>query len=81
LEANLLKKRYQSAKKAFQELGSLCLILAPLLSFIGWALPHNSWDSFLQFNFSRTASDATTIIDRNNLDEVFSGLSRKFLTV
>lgn len=65
------RKNYQSAKNVFILLGKMCLILAPLLSFIGWALPHDSWADFLQFNFSRTATDATTNIDRDNLNQVF----------
>lgn len=52
-------------------LGRLCLVIAPLLSFIGWALPHNSLSDFLQFNIVREATDATTFIDRTNPGEVF----------
>lgn len=63
--------KYLSAKKTFIFLGRLCLVIAPFLSFIGWALPHDSISSFLQFNIFREATDATTIIDRTNPSEVF----------
>ena len=59
------------AKRVFIRLGSLCLILAPLLSFVGWALPYESIGSFFQFSFSRLATDATASLDRGNIDEVF----------
>lgn len=38
---------------------ALSLILAPLLTLIGWGIAHDSLNSFLNFNFSYTASDAT----------------------
>lgn len=40
-------------------IGGLSLILAPLLSFVGWAIGHDSLSSFLNFNFSWTPTDAT----------------------
>lgn len=59
------------AKKSFVILGSLCLVLAPMLSCIGWMLPHDSLSNFLNFNFVREATDATTSINRTNLQEVW----------
>lgn len=59
------------AKKTFVFLGRLCLIIAPLLSFIGWAIPHDSLSSFMQFNFIRETSDGTATIDRENASAVF----------
>lgn len=64
-------KAYSSAKKALITLGRICLIAAPILSMIGWSLPYDSWSNFLQFNTVREATDATTIIDRSNSNEIF----------
>jgi len=58
----LLEKRVKSAKKAFLVLGSISLLLAPLLSFIGWAIAHDSLASFLNFNFTWEATDGTTLL-------------------
>lgn len=64
-------KNYLSAKRTFDILGRLCLVLAPFLSFIGWALPHDSISSFFQFNIFREATDATTFIDKTNPRDVY----------
>lgn len=40
-------------------IGGLSLILAPLLSFVGWAIGHDSLGSFLNFSFGWTPTDAT----------------------
>jgi len=66
-----VSRNYESAKKYFIVLGSLCLILAPLMTLIGWAIPHDSLSSFLDFNFTREATDATTQINKFNPDEEF----------
>lgn len=49
----------QKAKNFIKVLAGISLVLAPLLSFIGWGSAHDSLSSFLDFNFSYKASDAT----------------------
>lgn len=66
-----VSKNYLSAKRMFNILGRLCLVLAPFLSFIGWALPYDSISSFFQFNIFREATDATTFIDKTNPRDVY----------
>jgi hypothetical protein len=41
-------------------IGAIALLLAPTLSFIGWAIAHDSISSFLSLNFTWEATDATT---------------------
>jgi len=53
-------KRIRSAKKAVFIIGSIALLVAPILSFVGWAIAHESIASFFNFNFTWEASDATT---------------------
>ena len=48
-----------SARRTAIILGSVSLLLAPLLTFIGWAIAHESLAAFLDFNFTWTATDAT----------------------
>lgn len=60
-----------SAKRTFIFLGSLSLILAPLLSFIGWSLPYDSIGDFFNLSISREVTDATSSLDRTNPGEVF----------
>ncbi len=71
LNVSVFIPKFMSAKRAFVILGCLCLILAPLLSFIGWSLPYDSLSDFFTFNFSRISTDATSSIDRANVGEVF----------
>lgn len=40
-------------------LGAISLILAPLLTFIGWGIAHDSLSTFFNLNFSYEATDAT----------------------
>lgn len=51
---------YNSAIRFIKIVGGISLILAPLLSFIGWAIAHDSISSFMSFNFSWKPTDATT---------------------
>jgi hypothetical protein len=39
--------------------GGISLILAPLLTLIGWGIAHDSLSAFLNFNFSYKPTDAT----------------------
>lgn len=41
----------QNAKRCVKIAGALALIIAPLLTFIGWAISHKNLASFFQFNF------------------------------
>lgn len=68
---NVNAKKVMSAKQTFIFLGCMCLILAPLLSFIGWTLPYDSIGDFFNFSISREATDATSRIDRTSAAEVF----------
>lgn len=56
---NLQASSLNKAKKIIKITGAISLILAPLLSFIGWGISHDSWSSFLHFNFTYQATDAT----------------------
>ena len=40
-------------------LGAISLLLAPLLTLIGWGIAHDSLSSFMDFDFSYKATDAT----------------------
>lgn len=51
---------YNSAMRFIKIVGAVSLVLAPLLSFIGWAIAHDSIGSFLNLNFTWTPTDATT---------------------
>jgi hypothetical protein len=51
---------YNSAMRFIQITGALSLVLAPLLTFTGWAIAHENLGSFLSFNLTWTASDGTT---------------------
>lgn len=56
-------QKISSAKKATSVLGSTALLLAPLLTFIGWGIAHDSLSSFFSFNFTWTPTDATSKMD------------------
>lgn len=56
-------QKKNSAKKATIVLGSIALLLAPLLTFIGWGIAHDSLSSFLNFNVTWTPTDATATMD------------------
>ena len=66
-----LVSSYNSAKKAILILGSLSLLLAPLLTFIGWAISHDSLTAFFNFNFSWTPTDGTVSMDKTNAMQIF----------
>ncbi len=69
---NGVSKNYENAIKHIKILGAISLILAPLLSFIGWAIAHDSIGSFLHLNFSWTPTDATTKLTAlSNPDLIF----------
>lgn len=46
--------------KHIKRLGGIVLLLAPALSFMGWAIAHDSITSFLNLNLTWTPTDATT---------------------
>ena len=50
---------YASATTFVKIIAGISLILAPFLSFIGWAIAHDSLKSFFTLNFYRTVTDAT----------------------
>ncbi|MBI3232898.1 MAG: hypothetical protein HYZ42_02465 [Bacteroidetes bacterium] len=62
---------YNGATRFIKIVGGISLILAPLLSFIGWAIAHDSLSSFFSLNFTWTATDATATIDRSNAVQTF----------
>jgi hypothetical protein len=62
---------YLSAKRFFFLIAGLSLIMAPTLSFIGWAIAHDTLTSFLNFNFSWQPTDATAHLDKNSGSEIF----------
>lgn len=51
---------YNGAIRFIKIIAGLSLILAPLLTFIGWAIAHDSISSFLNFNFTWKPTDGTT---------------------
>ena len=51
---------YNGAIRFIKIIAGLSLILAPLLTFIGWAIAHDSISSFLNFNFNWKPTDGTT---------------------
>jgi hypothetical protein len=51
---------YGSAMRFINIMGATSLVLAPLLTFIGWAIAHDSIGSFFNFNFNWTPTDGTT---------------------
>jgi hypothetical protein len=51
---------YNGAMRFIKIIAGLSLILAPLLTFIGWAIAHDSIGSFLTFNFNWKPTDGTT---------------------
>ena len=50
---------YPTAVKHAKYAGAISMLLAPLLSFLGWALSHDSLGSFLHLTLSWVANDAT----------------------
>jgi hypothetical protein len=51
---------YNNAMRFIKIVGAVSLVLAPLLSFIGWAIAHDSIASFLNLNFTWKPTDGTT---------------------
>lgn len=51
---------YGSAMRFIKIIGAISLVVAPLLTFIGWAIAHESIGSFLNFNFTWAPTDGTT---------------------
>jgi hypothetical protein len=65
-------QKNSSAKKATIVLGSVALLAAPLLTFIGWGLAHDSLGSFFSFNFTWTPTDAAARMDAtSDPEEIF----------
>jgi hypothetical protein len=56
----IVAKTYDNAMRFIRIVGAASLTLAPLLTFIGWAIAHDSIASFLSFNFTRAPTDGTT---------------------
>lgn len=50
------------AKSFVLLLSAISLVSAPLLTFIGWAISHNSIHSFLDFNFIHKDTNATVFL-------------------
>ncbi len=51
---------FDSAMRFMKFVVAISMVLAPLLTFIGWAISHESINSLLDFNFTWSASDGTT---------------------
>lgn len=47
-------------------LGGISLILAPLLTLIGWGIAHDSLSTFFNFNFSYKATDAAASLTNSS---------------
>lgn len=56
----------QKAKQYLKILGAMSLILAPLLTFIGWGISHNSLSSFFSFNFFHKDTNGTINLSANS---------------
>ncbi len=56
----------QKAKQYLKILGAMSLILAPLLTFIGWGISHNSLSSFFSFNFFLKDTNGTINLSANS---------------
>lgn len=56
----------QKAKICVKILGATSLVIAPLLSFIGWAISHENLASFLNFNFFLKDTNATIHLTSNS---------------
>lgn len=48
------------AMRFIKIVGGISLVLAPLLTFVGWAIAHDSIGSLFNFNFTWTPTDGTT---------------------
>lgn len=59
-------KSQQKAKLYVKILGVMSLLIAPLLSFIGWAISHESIMSFLNFNFFFKDTNGTIHLTANS---------------
>tara|TARA_R110001592_G_scaffold308763_1_gene582764 strand:- start:1985 stop:2635 length:651 start_codon:yes stop_codon:yes gene_type:complete len=55
----------QKAKTYIKVLGSISLILAPLLSLIGWGISYDSFTSLFSFNFSYQATNGAAYLTAN----------------
>jgi hypothetical protein len=62
---------YNSAKKIAFIIAGLSLLLAPTLSFTGWAIAHDSLAGFFNFNLSWAPTDATVELDKSDTTQVF----------
>jgi hypothetical protein len=56
----------QKAKSYVMVLGGISLLLAPLLSFIGWGISHENLASFLSFNFLHKNTNGTLHLTSNS---------------
>ncbi len=57
---------HNKAISFFKVVGGISLILAPLLTFIGWGIAHDSLSTFLDFNFSYRATDVAASLTKNS---------------
>lgn len=63
---NMQNESLQKAKQYLKILGAMALILAPLLTFIGWGISHSSLSSFFSFNFFHKDTNGTIHLSANS---------------
>lgn len=63
---NKLNVSLQKAKMYIKIAGALSLLLAPLLTFTGWGISHNSLSSFFSFNFFHKDTNGTINLSANS---------------
>ncbi len=56
----------QKAKTCIKVLGGISLVLAPLLSLIGWGISHDSLSSFFSFNILNKDTNGTVYLTANS---------------
>ncbi len=60
------QRSLQKAKNCVMLLGGISLVLAPLLSFIGWGVSHDSFTSFFSFNLLQKDTNGTLNLTSNS---------------
>ncbi len=60
------KAALQKAKTHIKVLGGISLVLAPLLSLIGWGISHDSFSSLFSFNLLYRATNGTIHLSANS---------------
>lgn len=60
------KNSLKIAKSGVMILGGISLIIAPLLTFIGWGISHNSLSSFFDFNLLHKDTNGTIFLSANS---------------